>query len=147
MYVLRCTAVRSSSESLSLSLSLSSPSRPSSFRPLLARKFIRFFFFITSLVLMILKWRTTAFAHSLDSLSLFRNPFHSFTRSFSLSLSNTGRVLSDKNSSLNKHTIQKFLSYRLTASVKRVFIFYNYFFLLSLPPFFFLSISLSTWRS
>lgn len=68
---------------------------------------------------------------SLDSLSHFRIPFHSFfTRSFSLSLSNTGRVLSDKNSSLNKHTIQKLLSYRLTASVKRVVLFYHYFFFL-----------------
>lgn len=130
--------------------------------------------YYTSLVLMILKWRTTftlfsffsplfllarfSFTHSL-SLSLSLSRAHSYSRSFSLS--NTGRVLSDKNSSLNKHMIQKLLSYRLTASVKRIvyfFLFIIFFplilvlsFSFSLPtlpslylPFF---LSLSTWRN
>lgn len=65
----------------------------------------------------------TFFFHSFP-LSLSLSRAHSYSRSFSLS--NTGRVLSDKNSSLNKHMIQKLLSYRLTASVKRIVYFFIY---------------------
>lgn len=73
--------------------------------------------------------RTFSFTHS---LSLCLSRAHSYSRSFSLS--NTGRVLSDKNSSLNKHMIQKLLSYRLTASVKRiVYFFFIYHILPSYP--------------
>lgn len=102
--------------------------------------------YYTSLVLMILKWRTTftlfsffsplfllaRFLSLIPSLSLSLSRAHSYSRSFSLS--NTGRVLSDKNSSLNKHMIQKLLSYRLTASVKRiVYFFFIYHILPSYP--------------
>lgn len=69
---------------------------------------------------------------SRSSFSLSR-PLSLLLHSLFFSLSNTGRVLSDKNSSLNKHTIQKLLSYRLTASVKRVVLFYHYFFFLLSP--------------
>lgn len=73
----------------------------------------------------------TFFFHSFP-LSLSLSRAHSYSRSFSLS--NTGRVLSDKNSSLNKHMIQKLLSYRLTASVKRiVYFFFIYHILPSYP--------------
>lgn len=141
-----CTAVRSSSESLPppsrvLSTALCSLAFVNS---LFAFFLLFFFFYYTSLVLMILKWRTSI--RTLLFLS-FASPFTP-SLALSLSLSNTGRVLSDKNSSLNKHTIQKLLSYRLTASVKRVFILtLLFFFSLSPSPPTLLPISLSTWRS
>lgn len=116
MYVLRCTAVslvlHPLYPSVLCSLANSSPSPSPSF-------------YYTSLVLMILKIqqqiRSTLSQFSFSRLHPLSLLFHSlFFFSLSLFLSNTGRVLSDKNSSLNKHTIQKLLSYRLTASVKRI---------------------------
>lgn len=137
MYVSPLKGVRPFAR-LNLSLSLSSLA----FYPSLihiSTIYVPISLYYTSLVLMILKWRTTftlfsffsplfllarfSFTHSL-SLSLSLSRAHSYSRSFSLS--NTGRVLSDKNSSLNKHMIQKLLSYRLTASVKRIVYFFFY---------------------
>lgn len=83
------------------------------------------FLLYTSLVLMILKWRITL-AHSL-SLSCFFSL--SFTRSlfFSRILVGCWVTKKKKNSSLNKYTIQKLLSYRLTASVKRIILSFFFF--------------------
>lgn len=113
-------------------------SPPSFFHPLLAhtRNFIPFasflFFF---LLLYVAHFNDTKMTYnSIRTLSRYSfslsltSPFTPSLALFFLPLSNTGRVLSDKNSSLNKHTIQKLLSYRLTASVKRVVLFYHYFF-------------------
>lgn len=118
MYVLRYTAVRLSSATVSPPLA----------RTLLSLSSTLFFFI---LLLYVARFNDTKVTYNsirtLSQFSFLRSPF---TPSHSLffSLSNTGRVLSDKNSSLNKHTIQKLLSYRLTASVKRVVLFYHYFF-------------------
>lgn len=142
----RCTAVRSP-ESFSLVSRILSIA---SFTYLLF--YVHISLYYTSLVLMILKWRTTftlfsffsplfllaRFLSLIPSLSLSLSRAHSYSRSFSLS--NTGRVLSDKNSSLNKHMIQKLLSYRLTASVKRIVYF---FFIIFFPLILVLSFSFS----
>lgn len=117
----------------------SSESPPASFFPPFARSRTRnffplFFFFY----LYVARFNDTKVTYnsirtlSRSSFSLSR-PLSLLLHSLFFSLSNTGRVLSDKNSSLNKHTIQKLLSYRLTASVKRVVLFYHYFFFFSRP--------------
>lgn len=131
-FFLRCTAVRSSS-------SESPPRRLSSalysqLHPL--RSFPVFFFFYYLYVARFNDTKVTYNSIRTHTLSLsLASPFTpSLALFLFLPLSNTGRVLSDKNSSLNKHTIQKLLSYRLTASVKRIVLFYL-FFSSSLSPF------------
>lgn len=152
MYVSPLKGVRPFAR-LNLSLSLSSLA----FYPSLihiSTIYVHISLYYTSLVLMILKWRTTftlfsffsllfllaRFLSLIPSLCLSLSRAHSYSRSFSLS--NTGRVLSDKNSSLNKHMIQKLLSYRLTASVKRI-VYFFYFFIIFFPLILVLSFSFS----